>query len=455
MSTLQVHGSLEGKATPPELKINRSLTKSLAIFDAERLRWLDEATALGPLVALRMGPVKVWVVTDPEAARTMLVGDADSWVRPPATMVPIRLGVGENLFSLPDKRWAQIQPEVAPAFRRKALEARLAELDPIIDDEISAIPVGADVDFSKLMDRIALRSAAWVVLGEELESARADELSAHQRAVVHWVGVRLGRLTGFVPLALGAPGREMKRHRAALDAYADEVIARASKRPPADDILGVLTRARVAGKPLSDEARRGHVLGLFLAGNETTAAALTWAVAHGAANPAAWSRLRDARVTQVQAFLNESLRLNPAVWGIPRTPRRPGVVLTTSEATTRVRRGQVTTVYLRGINRDPALWPDPMRFDPSRHEADDKNARRALIPFGLGPRGCIGQHLATAELSAVLPRLASHGDVAVDGDPVEQAEFSLRIRGGLRGRFLAPAVDDERTDGADQAPRSY
>ena len=87
------------------------------------------------------------------------------------------------------------------------------------------------------------------------------------------------------------------------------------------------------------------------------------------------------------------------------------------------------------MNRDPDTWADPLRFDPSRHSAADKEQHRALIPFGLGPRGCIGQHLAMAELHAVIPALARHGDVAVDGAITEDASFSLRIRGGLHGRF--------------------
>jgi cytochrome P450 len=160
-------------------------------------------------------------------------------------------------------------------------------------------------------------------------------------------------------------------------------------------------------------------------------------------------------VARVHAFLNESLRLNPAVWGIPRTPSRPGVVLATPAAATRVRRGQVTTVYLRGINRDPDLWPDPLRFDPSRHDSADKDARRALIPFGLGPRGCIGQHLATAELSSVVPALARRGDVVVDGDAAEHAEFSLRVRDGLRGRFVERATHEAESGATELHHRPY
>jgi len=235
----------------------------------------------------------------------------------------------------------------------------------------------------------------------------------------------------------------MKQHRAALNAYADEVITRAQARNhEGDDVLGALLAARPSGRPLSPEELRGHVLGLFLAGNETTAAALVWAMVHGAGAPTEWAKVRDDPDAHTSAFLTESLRLNPAVWGIPRTPTKPGIMLSAGGVTTRVRRGQLVNVYLRGINRNPALWPDPLRFDPSRHASDDKDARRALLPFGLGPRGCIVQHLALAEMHAVLPAFARHGNVVIEGEVVEDPGFALRIRGGLEGRFTAsrPAV---------------
>ena len=393
--------------TAPEVKLHRSVFKALKLFDADRFRWLDEAAALGPVAALRMGPVRVWVITDAEIARTMLVTDSASWTRPPATRAPIRVGVGENLFTQSDKAWALLQPSVAPAFRKKALDARLAGMGTIIDEEVASLAYGETIDFELAMGRVALRLAAWVLLGEQLEPARAEELAREQRKVVSWVGMRLGQFTGFLPFAPGAAGRDMKRHRAVLDAYADEVITRAKKTARADDdVLGALLHARPGGKPLAPDELRGHVLGLFLAGNETTAAALSWTIVHAARNPDAWAKVRADPETHAPPFLDESLRLTPAVWGIPRTPTQSGVTVTANGVTSRVRRGQVTTVYLRGINHDPKLWPDPLRFDPSRLHADDKEQQRSLIPFGLGPRGCIGQHLAMAEMRAILPVLA-------------------------------------------------
>jgi cytochrome P450 len=425
-------------STAPALRVHRSLTTGLKLFDADRLRWLDEAAALGPVVALRMGPVKTWVITDTEVARAMLVTDAASWMRPPALVAPIRVGVGENLFTQSDKNWGKLQPLVAPAFRKKALDARLSEMDAIIKDEVQAIPIGETIDLEAAMGRIALSLAAWVLLGERLDPTRAAEIAHHQRAIVGWVGHRLGELTGFIPLAPGARGRAMKEHRTALHAYADEVLARAAFRGGTDDddVLGTLVRARPSGRALTSDELRGHVLGLFFAGNETTGAALAWALVHGANAPEVWTKVRAEPERHTLPFLTESLRLNPAVWGIPRTPNRAGVAVSSAGITTRVRRGQVTTVYLRAINRDPRIWVDPLTFDPSRHDDDSKDRQRALIPFGLGPRGCVGQHLAMAELSAVIPALARHGNIAVDGTITENAGFALRVSGGLNGRFV-------------------
>jgi cytochrome P450 len=314
----------------------------------------------------------------------------------------------------------------------------LADVDTLIADDVASIPLDTTVDLELAMGCIALRLAAWVLLGEILDRARAEDLARHQRAVVQWVGNRLGRLSAVVPLARGRAGRAMKAHRAALMAYADDIIATARSSAVHEDALGALLTARPSNRPLRARALRSHVLGLFLAGNETTAAALSWALVNGARSPAEWARVR-AEPACAAPFVEETLRLDPAVWGIPRFARR-GATLTVAETTAHVRRGEGATIYLRAMNRDPRVWPDPLRFDPARDRSPGTAQHRALLPFGLGPRGCIGQHLALAEMHAVLPVLARHGDVAVAEPIVEDPNFALRVRGGLRGSFSAPVA---------------
>jgi cytochrome P450 len=98
----------------------------------------------------------------------------------------------------------------------------------------------------------------------------------------------------------------------------------------------------------------------------------------------------------------------------------------------------VNDPLLRAANRRPETWPDPQRFDPDRHFDPDGQSSRTLLPFALGPRGCIGQHLAMAEKIMVLPLLAHDGDIRIDDAITEDASFALRVAGGLDGRFVPP-----------------
>jgi cytochrome P450 len=426
--------------TAPTVRIDRSLRRSLALFASDRLRWLDEAAGLGPLAGLRFGRSTVWVLSDAEAARTMLVSDGDSWSRPPATRVPIRLGVGENLFTQPDKAWALLQPHIAPAFRKRALEARLDDVDELVNREVAVLPVGQAIDLGAAMGRITLMVAAWVLLGEELDRDRANELADHQRQIVTWVGHRLGKATAGIPIALGQDARAVRDHRRALEAYSDELIARARRGSHSEtDVLGALIAARPAGKALRPDALCSHVLGLFFAGNETTAAALSWALVHGANNAAEWARLRT-EPERVRAYIDETLRLTPSVWGFTRTPTRRRVTLEAGDETISVRWPEVVTIYLKAMNRRPQAWPHPHRFRPDRHLTTNQDPNRSLLPFGLGPRGCIGQHLAMAEMITAVPVLARHGDITIDSDAREDASFALRPGSALHGTFTPAAT---------------
>src|SRR5437588_5643842 len=87
----------------PVLRSDRSVTRSVRLYNADRLRWTDEAAEVGPIVRLGFGPIiPTLILTDSEAARSVLVGDAGSWRRSAATITPIRVAAGDNLFTQPD-----------------------------------------------------------------------------------------------------------------------------------------------------------------------------------------------------------------------------------------------------------------------------------------------------------------------------------------------------------------
>lgn len=420
----------------PTLLIDRSPLRAARVFNSDRLRWLDEAASLGPLVRVPFGPVlSLWVLSDPDAARDVLIGSAGDWRRPPPLMTALRVAGGENLFTIADQAWAKLQPSLSPAFHKRALEPRLRCVPAIVGDQVQALPRETTVDLDLEMARLTIIVASWVLFGIEVDRDRAGELALHQRAAINWVGDRIGSVFAAVPVAAGRRGREMREHRRAILDYAKEILdTHRSVSSAKVDLLDALVSAQPNGRRLSETELQTHVAGFFTAGTETTAAAIGWAIVHGAANPSEWARLREDPGAAV-AYTAETLRLSPSAWAIPRAPRKRGVTLTVGGSTTVIPRRQSISIYVRGINRDPNTWPNPMTFSPSRHAAPTVSQQRALIPFGLGPRGCIGQHLALAEIEAALPLLARHGDITVEGQPVEDPHFALRVRDGLRGWF--------------------
>lgn len=428
-------------ASFPEVVVHRRLGKALQLFDQDRLRWLDEAAHAGPIACLRFGVGRAFVVTDPDIARSMLIGDSPAWTRPAAVRTPIRLAVGDNLFAASDTVWATIQPSLSPAFRRRALAERIEAADDIVDDEIAHLPLGRTIDLDLAMGRIALIYAAWVLLGERMDRDRADLIAAHQQDVIAWVAGRIGSLTSAVPLALGRPSRRMRPHAAVLTEYANEVIDNRLARPDSatPDVLDALLAARPNGRRLEPGPLASHLLGLLLAGNETTAAALSWALVHAAAYPQQWAEAADPAIAE--HYITETMRLTPSVWGLAHQPTRRGVTLPSPTGPIPIGLSSTVTTYLLGINRDPQLWDDPLQFRSSRHHTANSDRRQSLLTFGLGPRGCIGQHLALAELHSVVPRLARNVTLTIEGEPEATAAFSLRVSGGLRGT-LHPRSDE-------------
>ena len=397
---------------------------------------------MGEIVGLRFGMfTPAYILNDPEVARSMFIAGAKSWRRPPATVVPIRLALGENLFTQSDRDWALLQPVLAPDFRKRALEPRLAEVGALVEDEVAALPFDTDIDFDQAMGRIALMVATWVLFGEHLERSRADELVAHQRVVIDWLAKRIGSSQAMVPFDVGRHGRHMRAHRAAIEAYANEIIESRQRSGSAkDDVLTALLAAKPGGRALTPIELSRQVLGLFGAGNETTAAALCWAIVYGASHHREWAALRQDPALGTN-YVAETLRLCPPGWGIPRSPARGVGEVVAGGHRIKVRRYQMIVINVYGMNRDESVWPDAASFNPARHACPSKEQERALLPFGLGPRGCIGQHIALTEMAALLPALARHGDPEVVGQPSGHPTFTLRVRGGLRGRFRRPAAD--------------
>lgn len=419
--------------SPPIVAVHKSTRRGLRLLNEDRFRWFDEAAAQGGLAALKVGHLTIWVVTNADVARQVLLTDAGSWLRPTNFRVSTRLAIGDNLFTLSDSAWREIAPILSPYFHGSAFAARVSQARELAAADIDSWPRGGSFDLDEATSRLALRSAICLLFGEEVPIDRANELIRHQRALMTWLGERISRPTGVVPFSFGVAGRTMRAHRGAFEAFVREMIRNHTGKEN-DDALSALLKAKPKGQPLTEDAISGHVAGLIGAGNEVTAATLSWALVYGGRDQRMFASLAEEGEDHVRNWAMECIRLSSSAWSVTRASTRSRqLVAATSQA--HVRRGSPVVIYLRGMNRDPSIWPESQAFNPNRFTNLTHEQRRSFMPFGLGERGCIGQQLALVELTTMLPLIARSGPIVIGGEISEEATFATRVQGGLRGHF--------------------
>ncbi|CAN5172714.1 hypothetical protein BH18ACT4_BH18ACT4_03310 [soil metagenome] len=231
----------------------------------------------------------------------------------------------------------------------------------------------------------------------------------------------------------------------------------------AGDLLSLLLAAKdpETGDRLDDIAVRDQALIFLLAGHETTGATLAFALHLLGKHPALQQRVRDEvqRVASERSIdaddlehlsytahvIDETMRLYPAGHTLVRRAREPTVL-----AGHAIPPKRIVAISVWSIHHNPAVWPDPYRFDPGRFERRESetgdqgdtghDTRYAHLPFGGGPRGCIGQYLAMAEMIVAVATIvrAFHLESLVD-EPALDVGVSL-LPGGLLPCRLSPAA---------------
>jgi cytochrome P450 len=213
------------------------------------------------------------------------------------------------------------------------------------------------------------------------------------------------------------------------------------------------------GEPMGDALLRDEVMTVVLAGHETTANALTWTWYLLATHPEVAERVRREvecvlldrppgpldlpRLQTVTHVVQEAMRLYPPVWSFERQAIEDDVVLGFD-----VPRGTIVGVSPYVLHRSPALWDSPDEFDPDRFSAERSagRSRYAYLPFGAGPRVCIGGSFAMMEAQIVLAMVARRFALRVTSTRAPQVELdiTLRPKSGLRMR-VAPHAPNAAT----------
>jgi cytochrome P450 len=389
-------------------------------------------------------------VSDPDAIKRVFVDNAANYRRPRLVRRILRPVIGEGLFTAEGDAWRAQRRLMSPAF----LPAAVAGFSPLFAEaaahaarRLAGAPQVVDMHAEATRATLAVIDGA-LFSGETGMSF--EETSALVRAFTAGATeVTLGLLLGASMLDLGARQRAARRARRVLTSrMAAFIRRRAGDGAPPDDFVTRLYNAFRAEHSPADAAQLtlDNALTFFVAGHETTANGLAWALyllsndpqaqawAHDEAREA-WAGGGDPaelpeRLPYLRMVWEETLRLYPPVHRIDREALADDEV-----CGRRVRKGEVVTVWPWVLHRHRRLWNEPDMFNPENFDPEAKRDRHRFqyMPFGAGPRTCIGQGFAQAEALVLLSRwLAEFRFTPVSGHAVEPyADVSLRPKGGL------------------------
>lgn len=419
------------------------LIGNLIDFRKDRLGLQDKAAALGSVARMALAHVPIYVVTDADIAKQVLVDDADAYHKS-AGLAFLKPMLGEGLLTAEGILHKRHRKLLAPAFAPKRLSAYGKTMVDETEIQIASWRGGKHVDLASEMMELTLAIAGKTMFSADVRRD-ADAVAKGLELGMH---AMMDNFTSPIQLGYDWPlPRHLKMKRAVK--MLDEVVYRMIREARAlgqdrGDVLSILLLAADEEGGLSDAQVRDEAMTLLLAGHETTANALTWTWYELGRNPDVLARLQEEvatlegrRVTTddlpslpyTLAVVEEAMRLHPPAYLIGREAQRE-VTLGSHVLPAK----SIVTVNVRGIHRRADYFPAPLAFRPERMFTDAKKARprHHYLPFGAGPRVCIGSHFALMEAQLVLATLVQQAKIRplvthLEAEPL----VTLRPRGGL------------------------
>ncbi len=369
---------------------------------------------------LGLGPAVV--VSDPELIKQTF--RADPTVLHAGTGSPLRPLLGENsLLAIDEQQHMEQRKLLLPPFKGQRMQAYEAMIADVAREEIDGWPAGEELAMARPMQRITLRAILRAMFGAE-----GERLAALEELIPQWtdLGARLSLAPEFRrKLGPWSAWARFVALRERFDALLDELIAAArvdAELAERADVLALLVQAtHEDGSPMGDAEIRDELVTMLVAGHETTANTLAWAVERITRHPELLRRLveevdgggRELR----EATIREVQRTRPVIAFAGRTVRKPfelgGYEL---PPTTKVLLAACLTHY------DPKLFPHPERFDPDRFLGKLPDTY-SWIPFGGGIRRCIGATFAHMEMDVVLRVLLERAALQLSERPPERWAF--------------------------------
>lgn len=421
--------------------------------------YLDAMKTYGDHVRFRVGPARIGFTFDavfrPEGAQQVLASREYRYLKDAPVYEEFAHMFGYGLAAVEGDVWKLHRRIVQPLFTPRYVAASVPQITRVSADFIAewqaTLPDGGVIELNDTSFRYALQALGRTVFGGN----DVDEAVPVMRAALPVMSAHATR-RGLSPIRLPrtlptSANRRAEQMRRAMYELVGEMIRRRQQKPGGEDLLSLLLAARdpETGTGLDTRQISDEALVFLVGGHETTATGLAMTLYLIGRHPEVQERIREEisevvgerdpdaadveRLTFTTQVIEEALRLYPSLHTLVRRSADGGELLGKE-----VPPGQIVAVSIWGIHRNPDVWPQPDRFDPERFDPANTadRDRFAHLPFGAGPRSCIGNHLALAELIvAVATLVRAYRLESLDMTPAVEAGLTLRPAGRLPCRL--------------------
>ena len=382
--------------------------------------WIEMNQRYGSVAYAKLAWFDLYMLNEPELVTKLFVEHHRHAVKDMSQLPELLQFWGMGLVSLDGEPWRARRKLAAPSLQPKRLSTYVDSMVSHAERATAAYVHGERRDFHEDSMRLTLQIAAKTLLGFDV-GPEAERIAEIMHIALAYFTKRMFRLSQrFIPPSVPtADQRAFRRAVRELDEIIYGMLADCRRRGTEEDhLLAQLMRARDEnGRGLSDQELRDEAVTLLVSGHETAALTLTFAIYELARHPEAAAKLREEvervapgrsliaedlpQLSWAEAVAKETLRLYPPGHALTRrvvTPFELGGYTIPKDA--------LVGVSPYAMQRNPRFYPDPERFHPQRwFEGAEKAPRGCDMPFGDGPRVCVGSHFALAEVKLVLGTL--------------------------------------------------
>ena len=424
----------------------------LALFLESRARY-------GDVVRFKFGPFDYYLVNDPNVVKHVLVDNPKGYTKS-RNYLGLKVVLGEGLLTSEGDHWRRQRKLAQPAFHRDKLAGFANQMSTATRDMLSRWTREGGTDAFCIhaeMMRLTFRIVGLTLFSSDVDGD-AKGVGQALEVAMHWANDHAESFVRVPPWIPTPANVRFKRAKRTLDDVVFRLIAerRDAAKKSGDvgsDLLGMLMAATedggAVGSGMDDQQLRDEIITMILAGHETTANLLSWTFYLLSKHPEVERRVRDEAqrvlgdrdpvledmkgLEYTRMVLEEALRLYPPAWVFERQ-----AVVADELGGYRIEPGAIVGLCPYVLHRHPDHWENPEGFDPERFrpERADKRPRYAYLPFGGGPRTCVGNHFAMMEAQILLSmivrehRLELEPSHSVVLDPV----ITLRPKHGIQVR---------------------